>query len=48
MVVFWWECGNSIILKYNASTGGTELLSNIIAKIVPTFKTGNLMTLFDK
>lgn len=39
--------GTAIILKYNASTGGTELLGNIISRFVPTFKTGNLMTMFD-
>lgn len=39
--------GTAIILRSNASTGGTELLSNIISRIFPGFKTGNLMTVFD-
>lgn len=39
--------GTAIILKSNASTGGTELLGNIISRIFPKFKTGNLMSLFD-
>ena len=39
--------GNAIILKYNASTGGTELASRIISKIFPEFKIGNLMVIFD-
>lgn len=39
--------GNAIILKNNASTGGTELLSNILSKIFFGFKVGNLMTIFD-
>ena len=39
--------GNSIIIKYNASTGGTELLSNIISRISPKFRIGHLMSLFD-
>lgn len=41
------EFGTAIILKFKASTGGTELLSNIISKSFPAFKIGNLMTLFD-
>lgn len=41
------EFGTAIILKFNASTGGTELLGNIISKRFPKFKTGNLMTIFD-
>lgn len=39
--------GNAIILKYNASTGGTELVSRIISKIFPEFKIGSLMVIFD-
>lgn len=39
--------GTALVLKYNASTGGTELLGHIISKIKPTYKTGNLMTIFD-
>ena len=41
------EYGNAIILKIDASTGGTELVSNIIAKTFPGFRTGSLMTGFD-
>lgn len=41
------EFGNAIILKTDASTGGTELVSNIISRIFPGFKTGSLMTCFD-
>ncbi len=41
------EFGNAIILKVDASTGGTELLSHIIARIFPNFKVGHLMTAFD-
>lgn len=39
--------GTAIILKCNASTGGTELLSNIISNIRPEFKISSLITLFD-
>lgn len=39
--------GTAIILKVEASTGGTELLGNIISKKFPKFKTGNLMAIFD-
>ncbi len=39
--------GTSIILKNNASTGGTELLSIIISKIFPTMKMGNLLVILD-
>lgn len=31
----------------NASTGGTELLGNIISKINPNYKAGNMMSIFD-
>lgn len=41
------EYGNAIILKIDASTGGTELVSNIISRTFPSFKTGSLMTGFD-
>ena len=34
-------------MRTNASTGGTELLGNIISRIFPKFKTGSLMTIFD-
>ncbi len=39
--------GNAIILRNNASTGGTELLSNIISKSFPTLKTGKLIVILD-
>lgn len=39
--------GTAIILKNNGSTGGTELLGHIISSINPTYKTGNLMMIFD-
>ncbi len=39
--------GNAIILKNNASTGGTELLSNIISKKSTTLKTGRLIVILD-
>ncbi len=41
------EFGNAIILKFNASTGGTELLGNIISRTFRGLKTGQLMTAFD-
>ena len=39
--------GNAIILRNNASTGGTELLSNIISRIFPTLKTGKMLVILD-
>lgn len=39
--------GNAIILKNNASTGGTELLSNITSRLVPTLKTGKMLVILD-
>ena len=39
--------GTAIIIKNNASTGGTDLLSNIISSKFPTFKTGNLLVILD-
>ena len=39
--------GTAIILKVNASTGGSDLLGNIIAKIKPTARTGNLIIIID-
>lgn len=39
--------GTAIILKANASTGGSELLSNILVKFKPTAKTGNLIVTAD-
>ena len=37
----------AIILRNNASTGGTELLSNIISRIFPTLKTGKMLVILD-
>ncbi len=39
--------GTAIILRNNASTGGTELLSNIISRMFPTLKTGKLLVILD-
>ena len=39
--------GTAIILKANASTGGSELLGNIISKFKPTMKTGSLIIIAD-
>lgn len=39
--------GTAIILKANASTGGSDLLSNIITKFKPTAKTGNIIVMID-
>lgn len=39
--------GTAIILKANASTGGSDLLGNIIAKFKPTAKTGSIIILVD-
>lgn len=39
--------GTAIILKANASTGGSELLGNIIVKFKPTARTGNMIILID-
>ena len=39
--------GTAIVLRNNASTGGTDLLSNILSKYFPTFKTGSLIVLLD-
>ncbi len=39
--------GNAIIIKYDASTGGTELISNIISRLNPKFKVSNMMVIFD-
>ena len=47
MEVLLLEVGTAVILKFDASTGGTELLGHIISKKFPNFKTGNLMTIFD-
>jgi len=39
--------GTAIILKVNASTGGSDLLAQIIKKYKPEFRTGNLIVLLD-
>lgn len=39
--------GTAIIIRNNASTGGTDLLSSIISKNFPTLKTGNLIVILD-
>lgn len=39
--------GTAITLKANASTGGSDLLGNIIAKFKPTAKVGNLIIIVD-
>lgn len=39
--------GTAIVLRNNASTGGTELLSNIISRFHPTLKTGSLIVVLD-
>ena len=39
--------GTAIVLKANGSTGGTELLANVIRIYKPQMKTGTLMIIFD-
>lgn len=39
--------GNAIILKANASTGGTELIISIIKEYRSNLKTGNMLTIVD-
>ena len=39
--------GTAIILKANASTGGSDLLSNIITKFKPTAKSGSIIVIID-
>lgn len=39
--------GTSLILKVGASTGGTDLISNITKWYKPTIKMGNLITMID-
>ncbi len=39
--------GSSIILKANASTGGTDMLSYIIKSYKPTYRTSNLIVIAD-
>lgn len=39
--------GSSILLKANASTGGTDMLVYIIREYKPTYRTGNLIVIID-
>lgn len=39
--------GTAIILKANASTGGTDLLSYVIRSYIPTFRTSHLIVIVD-
>lgn len=39
--------GTSIILKANASTGGTDMLAYVIREYKPTYRTGSLITTID-
>ncbi len=39
--------GTAIVLKANASTGGTELLANVIRNYKPHLKTGTLIVILD-
>lgn len=39
--------GTSIILKANASTGGTDMLAYVIKEYKPFYRTGNLIVLID-
>lgn len=39
--------GTSVILKANASTGGTDMLAYIIKEYKPTYRTGNLIVITD-
>ena len=39
--------GTSIILRVNASTGGTDLLAHIITSYKPTYRTGNVIVISD-
>lgn len=39
--------GTSMVLKANASTGGSDLLAVIIKKFKPYFRTGNLIMIID-
>ena len=39
--------GTAIILKVSASTGGSDLLAQIIKKYKPEFRTGNLIVILD-
>lgn len=39
--------GTSIILRANASTGGTDMLAYVIREYKPTYRTGNLIVIID-
>ena len=39
--------GNAIILKSHSSTGGSDLITNIIKNYKPMLKTGNIITILD-
>ena len=39
--------GSAIVMRNNASTGGTELLSKIISKIFPGIRIGQLIIISD-
>ena len=39
--------GTSIVLRANASTGGTDMLAYVIREYKPTYKTGNLIVIID-
>lgn len=39
--------GTSLILRANASTGGTDMLAYIIREFKPTYRTGNLIVMID-
>lgn len=39
--------GTSIVLRANASTGGTDMLAYIIREFKPTYRTGNLIVITD-
>lgn len=39
--------GTSIVLKANASTGGTDMLAYVIREYKPTYRTGTLITVID-
>lgn len=39
--------GTSIILRANASTGGTDMLAYVIREYKPTYRTGSLMVIID-
>lgn len=39
--------GSAIVMRNNSSTGGTELLSNIISRMFPQFKVSHLIVMLD-